>query len=461
MTKRSAALASTILIGFFAGSGCAGCTKARDPEVVQLDGELLNEFVPAGASSEIVSLVRISTERLQDEHSSPINLALVVDTSGSMAGQPMQDARTASLELLEMLAPGDRLAIVAFGSRPEVVVESTRLADGSRDSIRTQIEGMTARGTTDLAGGLAAGIREVRRHLSSNGVNRIVLLSDGVPNDEAPVGELALAAGNSRISITALGLGLEFDESLLGAIAQTSGGNYHFLESSEMMAQVFRDEVRSIQRVVARNATLALRTGPGVTIDRVIGQEVSRTEGGVQVPLGDLMEGDERELVVRLSAHGRRAGSAVELFDAVLSFDDAVGGAGPLSRTLYLGARSTNDEEELATGRNVDVENSAISLQAAAETIEAIRIARDGHVDQAQEILNRNEIAARRAARARRDSRLEAQAASMEQLRGALPSLGWSSSGSFSRARPNAPRARPELILRQAHEDAMDVVLNQ
>ncbi len=456
MMMRFAVLIPMISITWLLGSGCSGCARTEDPQVVQLDGELLNNYVPAGETSEVVSLLRITTQRLQDERSSPINMALVVDTSGSMEGQPIEDARAASLSLLELLAPGDRLAIVAFGSSAEVVVESTRLGEGPHDDIRGRIESMRARGTTDLAGGLGSGIREVMRHRLSNGINRIVLLSDGVPNDSAQVHELAEAAGRDNISITALGLGLEFDENLLGMIARRSGGNYHFLENSSMVAEVFRDEVRSIQRVVARNAALTFRPGPGISIASVVGHELTESENGPLLPLGELVEGEELELVVRISTNSRRAGTAVELYDAVLDFDDAIHGAGPLQRRLYLGARSTDDDGELARGRNEDVERSAISLQAAAETIEAIRYARDGQIEQAQEILNRNEVAARRAARPRRDRRLEAQVESMGQLRETLPGLAGAPSSSPPRGQP-----RGELILRQAHDQAMDVVLNQ
>ncbi|MCA9605748.1 MAG: VWA domain-containing protein, partial [Myxococcales bacterium] len=161
-------------------SACGGATIAEegeDPEVVLLGAELGNDLVMAGEPSEVVTRLRVETAVLEGAARPPINLALVIDTSGSMDGDPIADARAASLDLLSTLHPEDRLAVIAFHSETEVLLESTQLEGADLGELRSRIGRMEARGTTDLAGGLRAGLEEVVRHFEPDGINRLVLLS--------------------------------------------------------------------------------------------------------------------------------------------------------------------------------------------------------------------------------------------------------------------------------------------
>lgn len=455
-------------------SGCGGATVAeegRDPEVVLLQAELGNGFVMAGEASEVVTRLRVETTSLENAARPPINLALVIDTSGSMEGDPIADARAASLDLLGTLHPEDRLAVVAFHSETEVLLESTRLEGADLDELRARIGRMQARGTTDLAGGLRAGLEELVRHYEPEGINRLVLLGDGVPNDPTQVLPLAQAAGERGIRITALGLGVDFDETLLAQVAQVSGGRFHYIEESSMVASVFRDEVLRFERLLARNLHLELRPGPGVRIDGVVGQQITPLANGhVEVALGDLSEGEHRDVIVRMQSTARRAGAAVELLDAVLRFDDAVQNAGRLERRAYLGARATSDTAELESGRNAEVERAAARMLAAATTVQAIQVARAGDVEAARLVLAQAEARARAEADARRDVELSAQAEQMRVLRGALPSMAPGAAAAAPSyefedeavdAQMAEPMPMPAAVIRSAHGEAMQVLQSE
>ncbi len=441
-------------------AGCGGATVAEDPEdpqLVVLEGQLGNEYVTAGEAAQIVSRVRIATRPLSNAARPPINLALVVDTSGSMQGAPITDARDASLALLDTLRPEDRLSVIAFSSETEVLLPSTLLGGADTAELRRRIGRMEARGTTDLAGGLRAGLEELVRNYEPEGINRLVLLSDGVPNDPAPILPLATAAGERGIRITALGLGLDYDETLLGHIAQASGGRFHFVEESAHVADVFRDEVLRFERLLARNLVLELRPGPGVRIDGVVGQPVQLAGGAVQVPLGDLSEGEQREVIVRLSADPRREGATVELMDAVLTFSDAVQNAGALERRVFLGARATSHAEDLERGRNVEVERAAARMLAAVTMVQAIERARGGDVDEARRVLDR--AAAEAAAAAAQDEQLRVQVTEMRVLREALPAMEAPAAAPPPSVSPDEPSAEPPAaVIRRAHDSAMGVI---
>ncbi|MBI2892511.1 MAG: VWA domain-containing protein [Deltaproteobacteria bacterium] len=436
--------------------GLSARPTPRDPGVLTLQGALGNRWVRAVQQDHAIARVRVGTRPPVAGRRPPINLALVVDTSGSMEGGPIADARTASLALLETLAEGDRLAVVVFHSRTEVLLPSTELDEDNLAEVETKLRRMQARGTTDMAGGLSAGVEEVVRHLVPDGLNRVVLLGDGVPNDPAPIRAMAQAAGERGVSITALGLGPDYNETLMASIAQLSGGRFHFVRESAQMASVFRNEVLRLKRVYARNAVVKLTPGPGVRIESVVGQNVSQAGGQVAVSIGDISQGEARDLIVRLATDGHRDGSSVELMDAIMEFDDALVGAGRLERRVYFGARATADEARITSGRNLEVERAAERMQAAAVTIEAIAMARDGEIDRAREVLARAATEAQQRAQATGSADYDAQAEGYRSLSGALPSVAPAEPSPAPAARQAAPPPLADAIeVRRAHDEAM------
>lgn len=398
---------------------------AADPEIVTLASALPQKLVAADKAGEIRVRLRIDASKLEHSKRPPINVVLVMDSSGSMEGKAITDARAAALTLVDSLAAGDHLAVVTFDSRTQVLVPSTTIDEASRGQIREHIETMAARGTTDLAGGLAAGLQEVQRGYLGDGVNRLVLLSDGVPNDDGAMPGLAQQAASLRVSITALGLGLEYNETLLANLAQQTGGKFHFVEDSAQVASVFRDEVLRLERVVAQNLALSLLPGPGVSIEGVLGHQTSPIGNrGVVLGLGTLSEGSHRDLVVRLRVSPHRDGASLELMDAILNFQDAVVGAGALERRVFVAARASKDAAAIAASRDPEVERQIARALADAATVDAIALARSGQLAAANALIDRAEPEARGAAKQLDDADLRAQADELARLRKALPTLG-------------------------------------
>lgn len=435
-----------LALGIAALLGCSNTTQitpkgpdrtvavaAPDPSIpapiaadfVSFEAAPSNRFTKAGEPGELLVRLRVGARPLKNAPKAPVNLALVVDTSGSMEGEMIEDAKKASLALLDALSPGDTLAVVAFHSRAEVLTPATRITSKNAAKIRDQISGMRAHGTTDMAGGLQAGIGEVVKGLRADGVNRIVLLGDGVPNNEAPIVQLAQTAGQSGIAVTALGLGLDYNETLMNAVAQHSGGKFHFIRESAAVASVFKEEVLRLKRVVGKNASVRLSAGPGVTIKGVVGLPTSVSGTDTIVMLGDMSEGEQRDVIVRVSAAGRRAGSVVELFDAAVSFDvtSGFGPGGRLEERSFVSVKATSDAEELASGRDLDVERSAARISVADRIVQAIAAARMGQLGQAQAMLDAIEKDAKLKGKQLEDAELLEKAKTIPALKESLPSL--------------------------------------
>lgn len=347
-------------------------TPKNQASPVLVAGALGQNLVKAGASQELVARIAVTAAPRSTAARPPVNLVLLVDTSGSMEGKAIDDARKASLALLDTLSARDRLAVVVFDSKAETLLPSTRLEDADLKAVRDQIARMEARGTTDMASGLRLALEEAGRHIEAEGVNRIVLLGDGVPNDDRAIASLVVEATARGISITTMGLGTDYDETLMGRIATQSGGKFSWIEDSSKVASFFKEEVVRLQRVVARNASLELRPGPGVTIRNVIGRPIAAIDDhAVSVHLGDLSFGEESEIVVELVANGTKDGATLEALDAVVRWQDGSGGVEREART-FLGAKATTDEGRIAASKDASVADAVLRAKDAATTLENI-----------------------------------------------------------------------------------------
>jgi Ca-activated chloride channel homolog len=388
---------------------------AADPKLVELVAALDRSALAADTASVLTLRLRMSAGTARSVKRAPLALVLAIDTSGSMAGHAIDDARGAAKALVGALHDDDRIAIVTFDSRAEVLVATTELKTAGRAQILARIDAMQARGTTDLANGMATALSQINV-APADAVRRIVVLSDGVPNDRAAIPGISESLRGSGVAVTTLGLGLEYDETLLGQIAQTTGGRFHRVGDDEKLEQAFIDEAFRIERVVASNVVMQLQARPGVEIRRVLGHPAvpagSRTHG---VALADLSEGQHQDLLVELAVTGHRVGANVELLDASISFDDRVVNAGRLERRSFIAVQASDDGAVLANARDLGIEREAARARAATATLDAIALARNGRFAEARDLLEKSEKAAR--ARASDDAELNAQVEEMAKLR--------------------------------------------
>ena len=233
----------------------------------------------------------------------PMNLAVVLDRSGSMADEEkIEYAKKAVRSLIDQLQEGDYFSFVIYDNVVQVLRGSQRVRD-KRD-LRDLLDEVYPRGATNLGGGLIAGLEQVERHLDREFLNRVILLSDGLANrgitDPYELRRIAQRYRSKSISVTTMGVGLDYNENLMMGLSQSGGGNYYFIESPNSLASIFRKELRSLSSIVAQNASVELRPADGVRVLDVVGCEQPRDGRCVTIPVGDLYSGEQRQLTVEL-----------------------------------------------------------------------------------------------------------------------------------------------------------------
>jgi Ca-activated chloride channel homolog len=444
--------------------GAATCSWWRSEpleplDLVSLGSEQSRHVVPADVGTELWAVLRIRVDEGPTEVRPPVHVALVIDTSASMGGEAIVAARAAAAELVGSLQDGDRLTVVTFDSKPLLVVPSVELDDDARDEALQKVAAIEARGTTDLAGGLHVALADLMPHAAEGRVTRLVLLSDGVPNQADSIPSAVTQAAAAGITVTALGFGLDYDETLLASIAQGTGGTFHFLEAPAELVPLFRAENLRLQGIAAKELTLVLTTGPGVELREVVGHAFALPMPRLHLWLGDLSRGEERVVVVRLSVGPHRAGATVELLDAALTYRDPRTRLMVDRHAVFLSARAEADVALLAEAIDPAVEREIESARAAALTLQAVALSRQGNDGDALQMLVEAAPVAAQAAERLDDSRLRDQAEQMQALAGAFGSGAEDGANPSPRASasPEAPEPMEQRrkVLRQAHDGAM------
>ena len=236
----------------------------------------------------------------------PLDLALVVDTSGSMQGRKIENARAAARTLASSLPDGDVVSVSSFADAAKLVARPEALLPETRARFSSLISELHADGSTNMAAGLLLGHAQLSLAPPTHPVRRLVLISDGQanvgPSSPAALGAIAEQGLAVGAQVTSMGVGNDYDENTLNAIAVRTNGRLYHLPEDQEMASVLRRELELLSGTLASEAVIVVTPAAGVEILGGDDANLVRRgpEGTLQLPIGTLFRGQRREALVRV-----------------------------------------------------------------------------------------------------------------------------------------------------------------
>lgn len=275
--------------------------------MLQATYQFSRSLLPINQSSLVDLYIQFKPTVTMEAHKRrPLNLSIVIDRSGSMAGPALKQAINAAHLLVQQLTAEDIVSIVTYDDAVETVFEPQPVKN--KDIIYTVLSNIKAGGCTNLSGGWLKGCEQVQTHQSPDKINRVLLLTDGQANvgivdSKVLINTAQQKALTNHISTTTLGFGGHFNEDLLIGMAKQGNGNFYFIQTPEDLVAVFRIELESISSLVAQDLVATLIPQGMVTITQILNSYRYKDKGvaGLEMTLGDVYEVEDKILALTLN----------------------------------------------------------------------------------------------------------------------------------------------------------------
>ncbi|MGE5530465.1 MAG: vWA domain-containing protein [Patescibacteria group bacterium] len=293
---------------------------------------LSRRAVPPGRPGSVWVLARLAAARPPRPGNGrrlPLNLGLVLDRGGAMAGAPLDHAKRAACRIVEQMGAEDLFSLAVFDGEVEVIRPAGRVMD--RDADQAAIARIRhGGGTANLPGGLLRGGQEVRRHAAPGLANRVLILAGGRAGVDMSGAHLLAAKSGSLaeegVPVSTVGVGERFDEDLLLALAEAGRGNYYYLRTPDGIQAALDEELAGLLSVTAQNLRVTARPGAGCRVTGVLGYEPHTGPEGIILSLPDMCEHEARTLLLEV-VHPALAAGEHELLHFNLAYADVLGGS--------------------------------------------------------------------------------------------------------------------------------------
>ncbi len=425
-TKRTLLLSALTLALALSGNPFVAPLRATEETVrlkTAVDRPLIHE---SGGESKVVIKIEVEGCDQPQKTRTPLNLAIVLDRSGSMSGGKLEQAKQAAAMLVDQLDKEDILSLVVYESEVEVVRHAAPVRDGHRE-IKRLIERIETGGSTALYGGVEEGSRQLREFLGKEKVNRVILLSDGIANvgpcDNREIASLGTRIARDGMSVTTIGLGSDYNETLMTALAEASDANYYYVADVEKLPEVFEKELGELKSIVARELVIIIDCPEGVRPLRFLGRPEELKSEKETITFSTLSSGQARELYLECLVSNSALGKINEIATVSMRYADTMSAKAIETGKTPVVVGYSKDTDLVTRSIDQAIAAEAAIFANAVETEKAIALADQGdaegsrrQLDVQLKVLNEAYAAAPAAQRSQLDKEIEAVSGAREEL---------------------------------------------
>jgi len=356
----------------------------------------------------------------------PINLALVLDHSGSMEGPKIEKARQAACIAIDQLEPTDTYSLVQFDDQVDVLVPAQPVENKER--LKEIVNRIEPGGSTALYAGVQEGAHQLRKYFDAKNVNRVILVSDGIanvgPSSPEEIAGLGRTLRDQDSPVTTVGLGDDYNEDVMASLAEASGANYYYVRDAEKLPEVFEEELGQVKSEVAQDVKIIIEMPEGVAPIEIVGMPDVHFEGNkATISLGAFYAAENRDILVRCRVKAPQGGS--EEVGHVHIVYAAPGDGKDRESDLDARVKFTDQQADADKSVNADVETKAALAENSAARQRALAMQDAGDLRGAAQVLKDQAKADASAAAAFPSSGLSSGGASLSsKLRSEADSLG-------------------------------------
>jgi len=362
-------------------------------EPIRLEARLANPVMKEGAGGKTYLRVALQGCRPQpNDKRTPVNVAFVIDRSGSMGGAPIAQAREAAIMALARLTAADIASVVIFDHTVEVLVPAQPVADPGHFADHVRL--VQARGSTAIHAGVMMGAAEVAKNKDPKRLNRVVLLSDGQANigpshpaDFATLGRMLLSQG---ISVSTIGLGLRYNEDLMLQLATASDGNHAFARDPSDLIAIFDKEFDDVLGSCAQTVSVDIELEPGVRPVKALSREGQIEGQRARFAFNQIYAGTEHAVLLEVELDKAVAGGGERRLGTVKVAYTAPGSDARQALDAPIRARFSASEEEVKAGADPKVAETVLEQVTRERARQAILLQDAGKIGEARELLMRN-----------------------------------------------------------------------
>ncbi len=365
---------------------------ATSPLPIEVKAELDRDQPMAGESQRAYLRVVIAGARRPDARRAPMNIALVIDRSGSMSADGrMDNARRAAQMAVDRLGRDDILSEVSYDDRVEVDAPATKVTDPR--VFKDRIARLTPRGSTAIHAGLLAGANEIRKFKSRERVNRIILLSDGLanigPSRPADFVSLGRELASEGITVSTIGLGNGYNEDLMAGLARSADGSHVYVQESADLAGFMTREFNDALGVIGQQVEVIITVRPGIRPMRSLGRDAEIRGERLVYKVGSLIGGVEQVLLAELELAADASQAEGALASIEVGYLDPTDGRRMTVSTAARG-RFTGDREASEKSVNAEVMRDVATLLSREARQEAVRLRDAGRAAEANRLFEKN-----------------------------------------------------------------------